>query len=166
MLNDEKNLDQQTARGLVKNYGKIGHSSSTNLQKHRQDLLCISGFVENFEAVAKGQVREAVEALDRRKGAGMRPEDAWNSTSVELASAAMASIRHYVVKTNAEALTRQYSSAVLGILTDLFYLLCYSWVQQHFGDFMRHTDIKVYREVMVLCNDINQNDEISGTPFD
>ena len=162
----KKNLDQQTARGLVKNYGKIGHSSSTNSQKHRQDLLCISGLVENFEAVTKGQVREAVDALDRRKGAGMRPEDAWNSTSVELASAAMASIRHYVVKTNAEALTRQYSSAVLGILTDLFYLLCYSWVQQHFGDFMRHTDIKVYRELMVLCNDINQGDKISGTPFD
>ena len=110
----------------------------------QQDLTDISCLAHFFGEVARGQLRQAVAALDKRKGDGMCLEDAWNSTSVDLASAAMASIRHYVVKTNADALASgQYSPAVKGILTDLFHILCYSWIQRHSGDFMRHTNIKV-----------------------
>ena len=76
----------------------------------------------------------------------MRYEDAWNSTSVELAAAAMAHIRHFVVKTNAKALREaELSPEVRAILTDLFKVLAFSWMQTYFGDFLRHTSVQVIK---------------------
>ena len=99
-----------------------------------------------FREVAYGQISDAVAALDKRVKSGLRQEDAWNSTSVELTKAAMAHVRYFVVRNFADALqdsANQFSMAVKKILTNLFNILCCSWIQLYFGDFVCHTSIKV-----------------------
>ena len=71
--------------------------SKINLpEKPLFDLVTPSGLTTLFEKVARGQIVQSIRHLDQLIDQ-MRPEDAWNQTSLELTQAAMAHIRYYVI---------------------------------------------------------------------
>ena len=116
------------------------------------DISSTENIVAQFRQVAFGQVKEAVNSLDEwiLKGDGKsqkrREEDAWNNSSVELASASLAHLRYFVIKVNADNLTSgviSISPPVKKVLFELFETLSFTWIQQNFGDFLRHSGLRV-----------------------
>ena len=68
----------------------------------------------------------------------IRSEDAWNNCSIELASASLAHVRYFVMRTFAANLTsglNSISTPLKSILLDLFKTLAFTWMKENFGDF-------------------------------
>ena len=163
----------QAARYLVKSF-RQGKDKNTHLADSVQYLKSLEqqqkgmmksnlqidlpqNLVEQFEQVAFGQISEAVQQIDDSMSGQhrLRSEDAWNNTSVELTGAAIAHLRYFVVKTYAYNLSSAnncnlFSDPVAKILLQLFEMLSLSWMQDSFGNFLRHTGVQVgleYRRV-------------------
>ena len=115
-------------------------------QKTPLDLNSAQSIVSHFRQVAYGQIEEAVTSLDRWILKGHRDEDAWNNSSVELTAAALAHLRYFVVKVNADNLMDgviSFTGALKKVLFELFEMLAFSWIQQNFGNFLRHSGVQV-----------------------
>lgn len=86
------------------------------------------------------KVKSAVDNLDRRIRSGATPEDAWNETSIELASAAESHCRAFIVLRFAEsvkALHTKISKELHQVLSQLCELYAAYWVIQKLGDFLQ-----------------------------
>jgi hypothetical protein len=127
-------------------------SSKEEKGKSTFDIRSTESIVAQFRQVAFGQVKEAVQSLDEwiLKGDGKsqkrREEEAWNNSSVELASASLAHLRYFVIKVNADNLTSgviSISPPLKKVLFELFEMLSFTWIQQNFGDFLRHSGLRV-----------------------
>ena len=127
-------------------------SSKENQGNCTFDINSTENIVAQFRQVAFGQVKEAVHSLDEwiLKGDGKSQkrleEDAWNNSSVELASASLAHLRYFVIKVNADNLTSgviSISPPLKKVLFELFEMLAFTWIQEHFGDFLRHSGLRV-----------------------
>ena len=110
------------------------------------DLNSTQSIVSQFCQVAYGQIEEAVNSLDQWILKGHRDEDAWNNSSVELTAAALAHLRYFVVKVNADNLMNgviSFTKPLKKVLFELFEMLAFSWIQQNFGNFLRHSGVQV-----------------------
>ena len=111
------------------------------------DIVSIQNIVDQFQQVAYGKVIEAVQTVDYwTEKEKIRAEDAWNNCSIELASSSMAHVRYFVMRTFAANLTsglNSISTPLKSILLDLFKMLAFTWMQENFGDFLRHSGVKV-----------------------
>ena len=148
----------QVARYLVKSFRQIKsgtfnvaesiqYLSTLNKEQRKPfELHSAQNIVNQFRHVAYGQIEEAVSMLDRWILKGHRAEDAWNNTSVELISASLAHLRYFVMEGNADNLlngVNSISKPLKNILLELFEMLAFTWMQQNFGDFLRHSGLQV-----------------------
>ncbi|XP_058798403.1 probable peroxisomal acyl-coenzyme A oxidase 1 [Phymastichus coffea] len=96
--------------------------------------------VRAHQAVAAGKIKQAADNLDRRLRCGLAPEDAWNETSIELAQAAEAHCRAFIVLRFVEAvraLAASLSRPLHQALLDLCELYLANSVLLRLGDFLR-----------------------------
>ena len=126
----------------------VQYLDSQNLSKcSKLDIKGIQNIVDQFEHVAYGQVKEAVQCLDHWTDVEKsRSEDAWNNSSIELAASSLAHVRYFVIKTFAASLTGgliSMTTPLKSILLSLFKMLAFTWIQENFGDFLRHSGLKV-----------------------
>ena len=153
-------ISMQVSRYLVKSFRQakskknnladsVQYLASSKLEKRQPiDLNSTQSIVDQFRQVAFGQVQEAVQSLDQWIATGGKKpeEDAWNNASVELASASLAHLRYFVINVNADNLTNgliTISKSLKNVLLDLFEMLAFTWIQQNFGDFLRHSGLQV-----------------------
>ncbi|XP_015587511.1 probable peroxisomal acyl-coenzyme A oxidase 1 [Cephus cinctus] len=102
----------------------------------KNTLTCI---VCAHQAVAAGKIRLATENMDRRIRSGMSQEDAWNHTSIELAQAAEAHCRGFIVMRFTESVKslNTVSKELHAVLVQLCEVYAIYWVLQRVGDFLR-----------------------------
>ena len=164
-------LFSQVARYLVKSF-RQSKTENCNLADSVQYLLDSSldkdqdtsfqpisakSIVDQFRHVAYGQIKEAVGILDQwiLKGGYKAEETAWNNASIELAKASLAHVRYFVIKVFADNLSQDIismSKPLKDILMELFELLACTWIQQNFGDFLRHSTMQVMISKCYHCN--------------
>lgn len=103
------------------------------------------------QAVAAGKIRLAAENMDRRIRKGVSPEDAWNQTSIELASCGEAHCRVFLVTRFAEFVkeTTSVSKELREVLSQLCEVYAIYWVLQKLGDFLRFSSL-TNKDVPVL----------------
>ena len=78
--------------------------------------------------------------MERRIRNGLSQEDAWNDTSIELAQAAEAHCRAFIVSRYVEAvksLNTSVSKPLYNTLLQLCELYSFYWVMQKLGDFLQ-----------------------------
>ena len=136
---------QESTKSLAES---VQYLDSRNLSKCSSlDIDGIQSIIDQFEHVAYGQVKEAVQCVDHWTDVEKnRSEDAWNNSSIELAASSLAHVRYFVIKTFAESLTGgliSITTPLKSILLNLFKMLAFTWIQENFGDFLRHSGVKV-----------------------
>ena len=164
-------LFSQVARYLVKSF-RQSKTENCNLADSVQYLLETSldkdqdasfqpisakSIADQYRHVAYGQINEAVGILDQwiLKGGYKAEESAWNNASIELAKASLAHVRYFVIKVFADNLSQDIiplSKPLKDILMELFELLACTWMQQNFGDFLRHSTMQVMISKCYHCN--------------
>ena len=107
----------------------------------QNNLACI---VMAHQAVAAGKIRLATEHMEHRIRSGVSPEDAWNQTSIELASSAEAYCRAFLVTRFVEFVkeTTNVSKELHQVLSQLCELYAVYWVLQKLGDFLRFSSLR------------------------
>ena len=150
---------QQVARYLVKSFRQcrtsdtilpesVQYLDSSKLSRRKfLDIECIKNIVDQFQQVAYGQVKEAVQSIDHWTDIEKkRFEDAWNNSSIELASAALSHVRYFIMNVFASNLISDLlsiSTPLKSVLLSLFKMLAFTWMQQNYGDFLRYSGVKV-----------------------
>ena len=140
---------QESAKSLAES---VQYLDSKNLSKRSSlDIEGIQNIVDQFQLVAYGQVKEAVQCVDHWTDVEKsRSEDAWNNSSIELAASSLAHVRYFVIKTFAASLTNgliSITTPLKSILLSLFKMLAFTWIQENFGDFLRHSGVKVNNNI-------------------
>lgn len=91
-----------------------------------------------FKEVAAGKIKLATENLEKRQRGGVSYEDAWNMTSIELAQAAEAHCRQFLVIKFFEAVEEiKTSPEIKTVLRQLVQLYAVHWLLNRVGDFLR-----------------------------
>lgn len=104
----------------------------------------VEGIIRGFETVAAGKIALCVANIEKRQKSGMCYEDAWNMTSVQLASASEAHCRVFVLTSYFEETERQVKNAspqLKEVLLQLVDLYVVYWALQRMGDLLRFTSI-------------------------
>ncbi|XP_049873454.1 probable peroxisomal acyl-coenzyme A oxidase 1 [Pectinophora gossypiella] len=114
----------------------------------------IQGIIDGFQRVAAGKIGLCVANIEKRQKTGMAYEDAWNMTSVQLASASEAHCRAMLLSCyyeETEKLCAQASPALRQVLSQLADLYVVYWALQRVGDLLRFTSISE-RDIEQLQN--------------
>ncbi|XP_026319430.1 probable peroxisomal acyl-coenzyme A oxidase 1 [Hyposmocoma kahamanoa] len=114
----------------------------------------IEGIIHGFQRVAAGKIGLCVANIEKRQAAGMQYEDAWNMTSVQLASASESHCRAMVLSCyyeENEKLMKNVSPALRTVLLQLVDLYVVYWALQRVGDLLRFTSISE-RDIEQLQN--------------
>ncbi|XP_063394821.1 probable peroxisomal acyl-coenzyme A oxidase 1 isoform X1 [Cydia fagiglandana] len=104
----------------------------------------VDGIVRGLQKVAMGKVATCVKNLKKRVDSGMPPEDAWNSTSVQLVSAAEAHCRVIITSTFHDEIKKLDSSVpaeVRLVLQQLVELYALYWALEKLNDLLLYTSI-------------------------
>ncbi|XP_026758677.2 probable peroxisomal acyl-coenzyme A oxidase 1 [Galleria mellonella] len=104
----------------------------------------IEGIIKGFQRVAAGKIGLCVSNIEKRQNTGLSYEDAWNMTSVQLASASEAHCRAillYTYYTETEKIVNTVSPALRQVLLQLVDLYVVYWALQRLGDLLRFTSI-------------------------
>ncbi|KAJ2940652.1 hypothetical protein O0L34_g14759 [Tuta absoluta] len=113
-----------------------------------------TGVIEGFQRLAAGKIALCVANIEKREKAGMCYEDAWNMTSVQLASASEAHCRAMLLQCyyeETEKLIETASPALKAVLAQLCDLYVVYWALQRVGDLLRFTSISE-RDIEKLQN--------------
>lgn len=105
-----------------------------------------TGIIDSLKAVAAGKVRQAYENIEKRKQQGRTHEEACNLTSIELASAAEAHCRAYLVQSGYEMTEKTvpaYSRALGTALRNIVELYTVDTCLKSLGDLLRVSFIKI-----------------------
>ncbi|XP_045771180.1 probable peroxisomal acyl-coenzyme A oxidase 1 [Maniola jurtina] len=114
----------------------------------------IEGIVKGFHMVASGKIGICVAQIEKRQNNGMSYEDAWNMTSIQLASASEAHCRAMLLSTyykENEKQVKTVSPALRQVLLQLCDLYVVYWALQRIGDLLRFTSISE-RDIEQLQN--------------
>ncbi|VVC95915.1 unnamed protein product [Leptidea sinapis] len=104
----------------------------------------IEGIIEGFHVVAAGKIGVCVNQIEKRQKAGLCYEDAWNMTSVQLASASEAHCRAIILATyfkETQIRVDSASPALKQVLLQLVDLYVVYWALARLGDLLRFTSI-------------------------
>ncbi|CAB3239672.1 unnamed protein product [Arctia plantaginis] len=104
----------------------------------------IKGIVRGFQIVSMKKISSCVEIMTNKIMSGMSQEDAWNTTSIQLVSAAESHCRAIVLSTFHEDLSKMSStvSAPLAeVLQQLLELYTVYWALEKYGDLLLYTSI-------------------------
>ncbi|XP_038208051.1 probable peroxisomal acyl-coenzyme A oxidase 1 [Zerene cesonia] len=104
----------------------------------------VRGIVDGFHTVAAGKIGLCVAQIEKRQKSGMSYEDAWNMTSIQLASASEAHCRAIILATylkETEQLVKGVSAELRLVLLQLVDLYVLYWALQRIGDLLRFTSI-------------------------
>jgi len=97
-----------------------------------------------YQQVSKGLILSALKSLDEKLSSGLRPEDAWNQTTVQLVYSSMSHMRAFVIQQYAKTLQRSdISSPLKCVLSTLFEIMALTWINRHSGDFVRFGGLQV-----------------------
>lgn len=86
------------------------------------------------------QVSSCAKILQRGTDSGLRPEEAWNRASVQLADAAEAHCRAFITDCYLETIRNgmsELSQPVKEVMTQLCELYCVYWALKKSGDFLQ-----------------------------
>ncbi len=101
--------------------------------------------VAKFQLVSTRLLLSALKSLDDKLARGVRAEDAWNQTSIELAYCSMSHMRAFVMDQFAKALQKSTISLELkSVLTLLFQIMALTWINKFGGDFARFGGLQVH----------------------
>ncbi|XP_045509521.1 probable peroxisomal acyl-coenzyme A oxidase 1 [Colias croceus] len=144
----------QTARYLVKAWHQaaaggtlpptVGYIARTGARRSPPWDNSIQGIVDGFHTVAAGKIGLCVAQIEKRQKTGMSYEDAWNMTSIQLASASEAHCRAIILATyhkETEQLAKSVSAELRLVLLQLVDLYVLYWALQRIGDLLRFTSI-------------------------
>ncbi|XP_059613153.1 probable peroxisomal acyl-coenzyme A oxidase 1 [Phlebotomus argentipes] len=148
----------QTARYLVKSWAsaKIGETLAPTvayLGRNYKDAVkgsrpkwdkSIPGIISAFQTCAAGKVNIAFDNVERRKKEGASHENATNMTSIELAAAADAHGRAFLIQAAYASLQdflKQVPPALGEVLQDLVTLYAVHASLRHLGDLLRFVNI-------------------------
>ncbi|CAG4983896.1 unnamed protein product [Colias eurytheme] len=144
----------QTARYLVKAWHQsaaggtlpptVGYIARTGARRSPPWDNSIQGIVDGFHTVAAGKIGLCVAQIEKRQKTGMSYEDAWNMTSIQLASASEAHCRAIILATyhkETEQLAKTVSAELRLVLLQLVDLYVLYWALQRIGDLLRFTSI-------------------------
>lgn len=104
----------------------------------------IPGIISAMQTCTANKIRLAYENVERRKKTGMSQEEAVNATSIELASAADAHCRTFLVKASHESITNQIknlSPALGAVLKDIVELYAVDAALKSLGDILRYVQM-------------------------
>ncbi|KAI5632447.1 acyl-CoA oxidase domain-containing protein [Phthorimaea operculella] len=114
----------------------------------------VTGIIEGFQRVAAGKIALCVANIEKREKTGLCYEDAWNMTSVQLASASEAHCRAMLLQCyyeETEKLIETASPALKVVLAQLCDIYIVYWALQRVGDLLRFTSISE-RDIEKLQN--------------
>ncbi|CAH2049990.1 unnamed protein product, partial [Iphiclides podalirius] len=153
----------QTARYLVKAWRgasaalppTVAYLAEARLSRHAPRWrTSVDGIVAGFQSIAAGKIRTCVAQIEKREKSGMCFEDAWNMTSVQLASASEAHCRAFILSSfqaETEKLVVTTSASLKAVLLQLVELYAVYWSLQCLGDLLRFTSISE-RDIEELHN--------------
>ncbi|XP_041975385.1 probable peroxisomal acyl-coenzyme A oxidase 1 [Aricia agestis] len=153
----------QTARYLVKAWQQARGGRqlppttayltvAADSRRHPPFDSTVEGIVHALQMVAAGKIALCVAQIEKRQESGMCYEDAWNMTSVQLASASEAHCRAFVMSTfykeTSEKLL-EVSAPLKLVLMQLVEIYALYWALETVGDLLRFTSISE-REIMKM----------------
>ncbi|XP_045488456.1 probable peroxisomal acyl-coenzyme A oxidase 1 [Pieris rapae] len=144
----------QTARFLVKTWQNVDTAKLTPtveylkitrskgfIEKWQNSIECI---IKGFQIVAMGKISSSVDHMQQRISNGMALEDAWNTTSVQLVSAAEAHCRVIILSTFYEEMNKAMATVspeLRKVLQKLVELYCVYWALEKVGDLLQYAPI-------------------------
>ncbi|XP_060808800.1 probable peroxisomal acyl-coenzyme A oxidase 1 [Amyelois transitella] len=155
----------QTARYLVKAWQQaMGGNALTPTVSYISEVSTgrrsppwdnsVQGVIHGFHRVAAGKIGMCVANIEKRQKSGLCYEDAWNMTSVQLASASESHCRAILLSTyysETEKLASKVTPALKTVLLQLVDLYVVYWALQRVGDLLRFTSISE-RDIEQLQN--------------
>ncbi|XP_047019172.1 probable peroxisomal acyl-coenzyme A oxidase 1 [Helicoverpa zea] len=144
----------QTARFLLKTWKHIDSAPLTPTVAYLKTVSdpgfsdkwenSVEGIIRGFQIVAMKKISWCVESMTNKIMSGMSQEDAWNTISIQLVSAAESHCRAIVISTFNEDMTRAMKSMspqlaeVMGQLIELYAVF---WALERVGDLLQYTSI-------------------------
>ncbi|XP_026731719.1 probable peroxisomal acyl-coenzyme A oxidase 1 [Trichoplusia ni] len=144
----------QTARFLLKVWRQMDTVPLTPTVAYLKDAstpgYCdkwnntVDGIIRGYRTVAMRKISSCVEIMTNKVMSGMSQEDAWNTTSIELVSAAESHCRALVISTYHEDMSKackDMSPPLTEAMQHLVQLYAVYWTLEKMADFLQYTPI-------------------------
>ncbi|KAJ8736601.1 hypothetical protein PYW08_007257 [Mythimna loreyi] len=144
----------QTARFLLKTWRQIDSVPLTPTVAYLKTVSApghsdkwessVEGIIRGFQIVSMRKISSCLDSMTNKVMSGMSQEDAWNTTSIQLVSAAESHSRMIVISTFYEDMSKAMktmSAPLAAVMNQLIELYAVYWTLERLGDLLQYTSI-------------------------